>query len=425
MSFICADCINVESIKVEITKKSAHDLCFYCGDEKNYIANKEDVFDLFESRFLESVIPLSYCSPMEIGMFYHGSDNLYVSEVWEMIDNLEVGSEQLRDDLTEHIIGSLNTDETLFVYDDGTLEHNTYESKWTEFIKSVSHNHRFFNDSAKEFLNSLFAIIQKKGVIIDDVIHELNPNASMFRARVANTASERAEIFSDPASQLGPVPQRLATDQRMTPTGISAFYASSDRETCFSEVRAITGDNVMSAEFRTTETLRLLDLRKLTEISKMQFCPLEADFVDNSHKSQFIKQLIFLLSKPASQRGTSTYLETQIIFEYLRVNFGADIHGLVFSSVQTGMEGLNVVLFPEHSEVQPFYYNSQAISECNEHHNSEYEYYHYTVTTSGDTPTAQSSKRLKFVEDSIKLHYIEAVKTEAKEFDVEVTLKSK
>ncbi|GAA66557.1 RES domain-containing protein [Pseudoalteromonas sp. BSi20429] len=425
MSFICADCIDVESIKVEINKKPAHDLCFYCGEEKNNIANKEVIFDLFESRFMESVIPLSECSPMEVGMFYHGSDDLCVSEIWEMIDNLEVGSEQLRDDLTEHIIASLNTNETLFVYDDGTLDHNAYEYKWTEFIKSVSHNHRFFNDSAKEFLNSLFAIIQKNGVIIDDVIHELNPNASMFRARVANTANERAEIFSDPANQLGPVPQKLATDQRMTPTGISAFYASSDRETCFSEVRAITGDSVMSAEFRTINTLRLLDLRKLTEISKMYFCPLEADFSDNSHKSQFIKQLIFLLSKPASQRGTSTYLETQIIFEYLRVNFGADIHGLVFSSVQTGMEGLNVVLFPEHSEVQPFYYNSQKINECNEHHNSEYEYYHYTVTTSGDTPKAQSSKRLKFVEGSIKLHYIKAVKTEAKELDIEITLKSK
>ncbi|TMN72555.1 RES domain-containing protein [Pseudoalteromonas sp. S1727] len=425
MSFICADCINIESIKVEISKKTAHDLCFYCGDEKKYIASKEAIFDLFESRFMESVIPLSECSPMEVAMFYHGNDSLCVSEIWEMIDNLEVGSEQLRDDLTDHIIGSLNTDENLFVYNDGTLEHNVYESKWAEFIKSISYNHRFFNDSAKEFLNSLFSIIQENGVIIDEVIQEINQDTSMFRARVANSANERAEIFSDPANQLGPVPQILATDQRMTPTGISAFYASSDRKTCFSEVRAITGDSVMSAEFRTTDTLRLLDLRKLTEISKMQFCPLEADFVDNSHKSQFIKQLIFLLSKPASKRGTSTYLETQIIFEYLRVNFGADIHGLVFSSVQTGMEGLNVVLFPEHSEVQPFYYNSQKVSECNEHHNSEYEYYHYTVTTSGDTPKSQTNKMLKFVEGSIKLHYIKAVKTEAREFDLEVTLKSK
>lgn len=425
MSFICADCINIESIKVEISKKTTHDVCSYCGDEKNNIANKETIFDLFESRFMESVIPLSECSPMEVGMFYHGSDNLCVSEIWEMIDNLEVGSEQLRDDLIDHILGSLNTDETLFVYDDGTLEHNTYDYKWTEFIKSVSHNHRFFNDSAKEFLDSLFAIIQKNSVIIDDVIYELNSNASMFRARVANSPSERAQIFSDPANQLGPVPQNLATDQRMTPTGISAFYASRDRETCFSEVRAITGDTVMSAEFRTTVPLRLLDLRKLTEISKMHFCPLEANFSDNSHKSQFIKQLIFLLSKPASQRGTSTYLETQIIFEYLRVNFGTDIHGLVFSSVQTGMEGLNIVLFPEHSEVQPFYYNSQRISECNENHNSEYGYYHYAVTTSGDTTKVKSNKRLRFVEDSIKLHYIKAVKTEAKEFDLEVTIKSK
>jgi len=416
----------VESIKIEIEKKSAHGSCCYCGETKNNVANKEVIFDIFESRFMESVLPLSECSQMEIGMFYHGSDDLCVSEIWEMIDNLEVGSEELRDDLTEHVIGSLNTSETLFVYDDGTLENNVYESKWSEFIKSVSHNHRFFNESAKKFLNSLFAIIQKDGVILDDVIYKFNSEASIYRARVANSENERTAIYSDPSSQLGPVPNNLASDQRMTPSGISAFYASSDRETCFSEVRAITGDSVMSAEFRTTKTLRMLDLRKLTEISKIHFCPLDEKYTDNSHKSQFIKQLIFLLSKPASQRGTSTYIETQIIFEYLRVNFGSDIHGLVFSSVQTGMDGLNVVLFPEYSKVQPFYYNIQKVSDCSEHHNSEYGYYHYTVTTSDESPIKQSNSHcLKFVEGSIKLHYIKAVRTEAKEFDIEITIKSK
>lgn len=51
MSFICADCIYVEPVKVEISKKIAHDLGFYCGDEKKFIASKEAIFDLFVSRF--------------------------------------------------------------------------------------------------------------------------------------------------------------------------------------------------------------------------------------------------------------------------------------------------------------------------------------------------------------------------------------
>jgi hypothetical protein len=425
MSFICSDCIDVESIKIEIKKNSIHNICKYCSEAKSNVASTEVIFELIESRFTGSVIPLSECSQMEVGMFYHGSDDLYVVGISDMISHLDIGCVELEEDLTDHITGSLYTDEDLFLYDDGTLDGNMYESKWSAFIESVSHNHRFFNDDAKIFLDSLFAIILKGGIIIDDVIYNFNPDTPMFRARIANSGTERVAIYSNPACQLGPVPNKLASDQRMTPIGISAFYASNDRDTCFSEVRAITGDTVMSAEFRTTKTLRLLDLRKLTKISKMDFHPFDKNFSDNSHKSQFIQQLIFLLSKPASQRGTSTYLETQIIFEYLRVSFGSDIHGMVFSSVQTGMDGLNVVLFPESSHVQPFFYNSQKLVECNEYHMSEYNSYHYSVTTSGISPLKQDDGScLKFVEGSIKLHYIKAVRTEAEEFEIDMTLNS-
>ena len=128
------------------------------------------------------------------------------------------------------------------------------------------------------FLDSLFSLIHEDEKIIDTMIYELNSNISIFRARIANTVEERIAIYSDPASQLGAVPAMLAGEQRMTPTGISAFYASDSRETCFSEVRATTGDIVMSAEFRATNTLRLLDLSKLKEISKMSICPFDKRF---------------------------------------------------------------------------------------------------------------------------------------------------
>lgn len=428
MSFICADCINIKSVKEKIETIADSGLCCYCNRIKDNVANRGVVFNFFKSRLMQSVIPLNDCNSLAVNLFYCADGELDVSEIWEMIDSLEVGSEELVDDLIEHMVSSINTNEDLFIYNDGTVEYNDYENKWLEFINSVSHQYRFFNSDSKAFLDSLFTTIHKDKIILDSVIKKLDSDISIFRARIANTISERVKIYSDPASQLGPVPANLASEQRMTPTGISAFYASMDRETCFSEVRAITGDTVMSAEFRTTKTLRLLDLRELKKISEIDFCPLDEDFVDNSHKSQFIRGLIFLLSKPASQRGSSTYLETQVIFEYLRINFGSDIQGLVFSSVQTGMSGVNIVLFPEYSQVQPFFYNSQETSECNEFQNknvfdSEDISYTYTVKTSGENILVNNNNQcLKFVEDSIKIHYIKAVVTEAKEFDTDTVL---
>ena len=412
-------------MKEEITKISNYGLCCYCSKNKTNVAGKEVVFNIFKSRFMQSVIPLHDCNSHKIGMFYYGSDDLGVSDIPNMIAFLNVGSERLENDLVDYFLSSslIDENEDLFIYNDGAIEYNNYEDKWSEFIDSVSHKHRFFNDEAKIFLDSLFAIIHENGVILDSVIKKIDPGISLFRARIANNSIERGKIFGDPASQLGPVPSNLASEQRMTPTGISAFYASMERDTCFSEVRSITGDTVMSAEFRTTKTLRLLDLKVLNRISEMNFCPLDENFVDNSHKSHFIKGLIFLLSKPASQRGSSTYLETQIIFEYLRINFGSDIHGLVFSSVQTGMGGVNIVLFPEHSQVQPFFYNSQKTSECVEYQHKDVfdsldTFYSYDIRTSGENIVLKDNiSCLRLVENSIKLHYIKAVITEAKEFD--------
>lgn len=423
MSYVCSDCVNIESIKKEGVYSSEKKLCFYCNKNKVEVIDRDDVIALLISRFLEAVVPFSECSEHEQGMYFFAHDEtLNPSDIFNMIDWLELGSEQFRDDLCCEIEKSLGSKyEDLFVYDDGTLDGgNEYEAKWDTFIRSIHHKHRFFNHNAKAFLDSLFALIHEDGKIIDAVIYELNPNTPIFRARIANTVEERTAIYSDPASQLGAVPAMLAGEQRMTPTGISAFYASDSRETCFSEVRATTGDIVMSAEFRATGTLRLLDLSKLKEVSQMSVCPFDKDFVDKSHKSYFIQRLVFLLSKPASQRKNSVYLETQVIFEYFRTYFSEGIYGIAFNSVQNGMEGMNIALFPEYSKVSSFSYNNKEITDCKEYVNKEFSFYSYSVETGIENNISiKKDEYLRFIDKSILLHHVTAVKTITQDFEVE------
>ncbi|WP_010197117.1 RES domain-containing protein [Psychrobacter sp. PAMC 21119] len=423
MSYVCSDCVNIESIKKEGVYSSEEKICFYCNKNKVEVIDRNDVIALLSSRFLEAVVPFSECSEHEQGMYFFAHDEtLNPSDIFNMIDWLELGSEQLRDDLYCEIEKSLGSEyEDLFVYDDGTLDDgNEYEAKWDTFIRSIHHKHRFFNHNAKTFLDSLFALIHEDGKIIDTVIYELNPNTPIFRARIANTVEERTAIYSDPASQLGAVPTMLAGEQRMTPTGISAFYASDSRETCFSEVRATTGDIVMSAEFRATDTLRLLDLSKLKEVSQMSVCPFDKDFVDKSHKSYFIQRLVFLLSKPASQRKNSVYLETQVIFEYFRTYFSEGIYGIAFNSVQNGMEGMNIALFPEYSKVSSFSYNNKEITGCKEYVNKEFNFYSYSVETGIENNISiKKDEYLRFIDKSILLHHVTAVKTITQDFEVE------
>lgn len=127
---------------------------------------------------------------------------------------------------------------------------------------------------------------------------------------------------------------------------------------------------------------------------------------------------MFLLSKPASKRKNSNYLETQVIFEYFRVNFGSDISGLIFSSVQTGFNGLNVVLFPERSDVNSFTYNKERKIIFKEWHHQEDDWYTYSEKFSEKLPSQKSEANLSFVHGSLELHYIEAVKTLARKQNI-------
>lgn len=67
-----------------------------------------------------------------------------------------------------------------------------------------------------------------------------------------------------------PTPKDRASNQRMTPNGISTLYYALERETCLSEIRSITGDNVVSGAMTPTNELRLLDLTKLELVEPPQ-----------------------------------------------------------------------------------------------------------------------------------------------------------
>ena len=422
MEFICQDCINVASVSEEVARISVgKNECHYC--KKIAIsADRKDIFSFIENNFFQSVIPLDECSPIEIATYYGGSDDLGVSEIWELIDHMEFEDENLATDLTEYLSDGLSQTENSFVVNDGSLEGNPYEDKWEKFIASISHTQRFFNSEVKLFLDDLFSVLHMNNKVKSEICSLLEPEDLLFRARVANTKSERERIISNPSAELGPVPPVLASDQRMTPNGISAFYASAERETCFSEVRAITGDLVITGEFTVNHELKLLDLRKLEQLSQRSYHLFDPDFSEKSSKSYFLNKLMFLLSKPSSNRQNSSYLETQVIFEYFRVNFASDISGLIFSSVQTGLEGTNVVLFPECSSVNNYQYKPKHHFEFEEWHQPEFGYYSYNSSKIIESESGEPNSMLSFEKGSLKLHYIEAVKTVAKEQSIHISL---
>lgn len=426
MNYVCSECVNIESIKNEGFFKFDKRPCFYCERIKNNMAEKEKVVFVLVSRFLDSILPLSKCIAFNYQLNCLGNKDLKISNISSMLTEVWLGCESLRFDVLKSVKEKLS-DEDYFVYNDGSFyKNNTYDNRWSDFLNSIHYEHRFFNSEARDFLDSLFSVIHENGMVRYDMIYELNPNTSIFRARIANKEEERARIYSDPANELGAAPVSLASEQRMTPQGISAFYASGSRDITFSEIRAAVGDIIMSAEFRSVKTLKFLDLNKLIELETKNICPFDKDFVEKSHKTNFIKNIVHLLSKPASEKDKSVYLRTQVIFEYLYINFSESIHGVLFNSVQNDMSGNNFAVFPKYSKVKSFSYGSREIVESREIISGEYGsyvYYLYLGEEKQDCVTinkpSKEKEYLKYIEESLQVDCVSAVITKTKKFKVD------
>ncbi|WP_318492893.1 RES domain-containing protein [Photobacterium leiognathi] len=428
MKNICIDCIDNSILREHLLEANKQGSCSYCDNYSVAIIESKKLIEFAGNRLLESLYPISEATPYESGMFYEGSDDIPFKEIIYIIqDDLDVGNEDFEDELANYIYDNSTCIDDLFTLDDGEHDNNSYRIKWSTFINSIANKHRFFNKDAKTFLDSLFELILDNGQIRTSVITTLDCTTDLYRARVANSDVIRKQIVSNPASQLGAVPPRLAGEQRMTPTGISSLYCALERETCFSEVRAITGDIVLSGAFRPTEALNFLDLTKIHTLSQLTTDPFSEHYSDFSNKSAFIRSLMFLMSKPASRNQSSDYLSTQVIFEYLSVKFGSKLSGLIFKSVQTGGNGTNVVFFPETSDVLPTELCFEKTESVSEYHSDfgECKFYFYSIEKSESeiTSTKKACGKLQFVDGSLVASEVKAVLTKTEDIPIEVSVK--
>jgi hypothetical protein len=272
-------------------------------------------------------------------------------------------------------------------------------------ISSNSAVRRFFNPIAQDFLDSIFGFTTMvDGVIKPECLTEVKSGEMLYRVRTVKTYKDTRVLQSDPASQFGPPPKVMAGSQRMTPSGISAMYCGFDRSTCLSEIRAITGDIVVSVAITPKTTMKFLDLRNLARLEGADLTWLAEGFLSSCHLKSFISSLVKKMFKPKGRNDELSYLSTQVVFEYLRLKFHNQIEGLIFPSVQTGERGSNAVIFPESCLV------------------SGAKYYEFERAIPGDAvnaddPFGEPATRLMHVAHSTMFHKIIAIETTSTDYD--------
>jgi len=397
---ICGECVKPASIKGFILNNQTEGLCKYCSSNVG-TAKLDTVIEFIASQLDKVLVVTDELTQYEQNMVFEcGASEPHIANLWDILgDSGLIAEEVVASDIVEKLEDLYGAD-TLFAYDDGTLEErNDYEDQWIQFVELINHRRRYFNATAEDFLDSLFEVLHIGESLNSELIHTLESQDKLYRARIANSRNDLAVIEASPHEQLGPVPKRLAGNQRMTPAGISAIYCALDRNTCLSEIRAIVGDLVVSGEFTPIQPLKLLDLSALKTLNFPEIDLFHNDYRAYSHAHSFLIEMIDKLSRPLARDDSLGYLSTQVFFEYLSVKYGEQIVGLKFPSVQAGGEGMNVALFPAASGVEKDLESTQS----DKYHDSN--------------PFAATKASLIYVNGSLIFHRIESLVLTSKDTD--------
>ena len=135
-------------------------------------------------------------------------------------------------------------------------------------------------------------------------------------------------------------PDSFAFPNRMSPAGISMFYASFDEKTSMRECVGDGASAMIVGKFRTKRTLHVIDLTMI---------PSTSFWMDGWQENRFLHQFNDEVTTPVNQddKNHLQYIPTQVITEFFRYMFrdakGQHMDGLIYGSSKT--KERNIVLF--------------------------------------------------------------------------------
>ncbi|WP_166351030.1 RES family NAD+ phosphorylase [Phytoactinopolyspora limicola] len=145
---------------------------------------------------------------------------------------------------------------------------------------------------------------------------------------------DRPGVLEPTVKELRPAPSRKASANRMSPAGISMFYASADPQTAIAEIAGHGPEPyAMIGRFLNTRPLRLLDLTR---------APAMPGYFDVQRHGElrmaiFRRSFVAAITRPVIPDGRQhiEYTPTQVITEYLRLVPETIIDGIALPSAQT------------------------------------------------------------------------------------------
>ncbi len=209
------------------------------------------------------------------------------------------------------------------LYNSGVAS-DLHEKRWENFAGEIKYKNRFFLNETVDLklLGELLGFFEK---IYD-------PGKIFYRARISGR-----DGF--PLAEMGKPPIEKSTSGRANPNGIPYLYVATSVQTSIYESRSSHLDYLAVADFRVQESLKVISLRGVAQMSPFVFSDSLEHYI--AHQKYLIR-LEQELSKPVrSFEKELDYLPSQYLCEYVKsLGYDAIEYG---SSLQS--EGVNLAVF--------------------------------------------------------------------------------
>lgn len=339
--FVCYRCLS-EPYLIKLVKTTGQKKrCYFCHSQRKSIELLEflEIIKKGLNSFYGNAIdelPIEFQKDTSDSKVYFDTYELLT----EIIDYPITENQDLLDEISDFVSDQTWCKRNYFELS----EHELLLYSWQDFCEIVKYKQRYTfllkpieEDSLNyetiphySMLTELASIIEKLGLIQD-----IPTNTSFYRARKIDNGN-----IYETVEDLGPPPSDKASQNRMSPFGISMFYSSNNYETALSEIDAI---HAYIGEFTLLKDIQIINFVNLPEEPSI----FDHDKCSLIFRINFIRDFIKEITQPIKNiKDRSIHLEyipSQIITEYLRCIFSNKITGIQYPS--TFGKGDNFVLF--------------------------------------------------------------------------------
>ncbi len=337
---LCLDHVTDACLAGRLKEFATHDDCVVCG--RACAARDTAPFAVPLEQLMDVVIETLrhfYSNAVEV-LPWDNEERAYVGpqlDTSEAVDDVAGGAFDVTysDDILELIHNAVG-DEIVWTswFTDGDTDGLDYA--WDQFANIAMHQSRMVvglgspTDPPTRLGNFLGSTLLYAKTEIG-LVKSIPVGTPLYRGRLCGDAGSLRRHSDD----LGPAPMGKAAANRMSPAGVTLFYASGDPQTAIAE---IAGHGVeplaVIGKFTNTRELLILDLTA----TPSQISPFCVDLRQPARMARFLSSFVHYITAPVIPDGRQhvEYAPTQLLTEYLRWVPQPKLDGIALPSAQTG-----------------------------------------------------------------------------------------